>query len=432
MRILLVSFFFPPYNNIGALRVGKIARYLTQGGHDIRVIASANQPLQPTLPVEIPQEQVTYAPWLDVNRPVELALGGRQRVAANGYRSSRSMSGPMAGLFKTAGSVYKTLCNFPDGQIGWVPWATAAARHVTADWRPDVIYASAMPFSSLLVAASVARRLGIPWVGELRDLWVDHHAYSHPPWRRRVERRWEAHTLSRAAALVTVSEPLADRLRTLYGKPTAVIYNGFDPQDYPVASRTTSPDEPLRLVYTGMVYERFQDPTPLFQAIAKLGPLKERVRVAFYGRYVAHVKEQASRVGVEDQVEIHPPVPYCESLRLQVEADVLLLLLWNDRKESGIYSGKLYEYLGARRPILAVGPGDDLPAKLIRDRQAGVVMNDPPQIAAQLSTWITEKKSSQGIPPTEAEDVSDLTRESQTRQLEEFLHQVVLPARRAA
>ncbi len=91
------------------------------------------------------------------------------------------------------------------------------------------------------------------------------------------------------------------------------------------------------------------------------------VKVRFYGTNVYLLQELAQREGVLDKVEFYPRVSHAESLRIQVSSDVLLQLMWNDPSEVGTYTGKLYEYIGARRPILMLGYEHGVAADLIRE-----------------------------------------------------------------
>ena len=425
MRILLVSFFFPPYNAIGAVRSGKTAKYLLALGHDVRVISAADQPLAGTLPVEVPEERVLRTRWLNVNRPVEMLLGGRQRIAAHGYIAPVSGRPLLTSALRSLGAAYRTLLHLPDGEIGWYPFARTAGTRLIRAWRPDVILASGRPFTSLLVAHSLAHRFGIPWVAELRDLWTDNHSRLQPYPRRALERRVEARVLSSAARLITVSEPLAERLRGRVGDRVSVVTNGFDPDDYPRLATGGDPDRtgPLRLVYTGMVYAGKQDAGPLFRALHGLGV---GVEAHFYGRYLDTVKSQAAEHGVGHAVHVHPPVPYAESLRLQRLADVLLLLLWNDRAERGVYTAKLFEYIGARRPILAVGGTRDAATELIEARGAGVVAGDAEAIRGLLERWRAQKRLAGGIADLPAEATSSLSRMEKTREIENVLRLVAM------
>ncbi len=373
MKILIVSYFFPPYNTIGAVRVGKLAKYLVRQGHEVKVLTAKDQPLPPHLPVEIDEGNVIRTSWFNVNWLPEKVLGGRERVAKEGF----SVNSSLRTVLKQAGLLYKTLLNFPDGQIGWYLPALKAGKQLIRYWRPDVIYASASPYTSLLVASSLASKSGIPWIAELRDLWVDHHYYQYGPWRKLLESWLEREVLSSAQGIVTVSEPLAQVLRSKYSQPVAVILNGFDPDDFRGLRRHDRDNDSLtRIVYTGTIYEGKRDPSPLFSALSALSKeVQSRIYIYFYGRYLEPVRELGRRYGIEHLVVTHPAVPYKRALELQAEADVLLLLLWNDPKEKGVYTGKLFEYIGAGRPILAVGPKDNVAAELINKYGFGMVVS---------------------------------------------------------
>jgi glycosyltransferase involved in cell wall biosynthesis len=415
VRPLIVSWYFPPGNTIGAVRVGKLAKFLHENAIDFRVLSASSWGLPETLPLEVPAERVVGTPWTDVNELPRALRRARDWLRRGGQPPPLDPSGaPIvapAGL-PGIGAIYRALTNVPDRQIGWLPHALRHAGRRLAGWRPNLIYASAPPFTSLLVADRLSARYGCPWVIEFRDRWVDDPYYEKPAWRMAIETRWERRLVERAAAIVTVSEPWADSFRRKYpGKPVATILNGFDPDDF--APGDFAPDDfaadaarplggPLSIVYTGAIYPGRRDPTPLFQAMRELAPEAADLRVRFYGTSPEHVLPLARRCGVERLIEVFPSVPYRQSIRIQQAADVLLLLQWNDPKEQGNVPAKLFEYLAAMRPILGLGLADGVPAGVIRARRAGLFANEPAAIADQLAAWLAEKRRTgtvQGLAP---------------------------------
>ena len=424
MRILLISYFFPPYNIIASIRAGKMAKYLYQFGHDVRVVTARSIPYPLNLPVEFPQERIYATRWFDISWPHTLAMRSRRRSASvvSLIDGVQPLQLPYHLAIRLL-DIYRILFAFPDDAIGWFPFGWAQGERLLKTWRPDVIFASSGPPTSLLIAAAIRQQHGVPWVGELRDLWTDNHYYAFPMWRRVLETWVERRTLRTAAGLVTVSEPLAQTLRLRYSMPVEVVLNGFDPSDYPQAQPERA-RRLLRIVYTGNVYAGKQSAAALFAALQRLGARAGQVRVAFYGLNIqglVSVVSEARYHGVDHVLEINDAVPYQETLRLQRTADVLLLLLWNDPRERGVYTGKLFEYLGARRPILAIGPEDNVAAALIRERQAGLVSSDPAEIAAQLARWLDVKERGAAIPDLPASAAAGLSREEQARRLEQFL-----------
>ncbi|MGH8529911.1 MAG: glycosyltransferase [Nevskiales bacterium] len=422
MRILLVSFFFPPHNQIGAVRNSKFAKYLLRAGHDVRVLCAQNAPVPQTLALEIAPERVTYSNWYNVNRLPEMLLGGRQKVATQGYRRPGWSGRLMARL----GKLYAACINFPDGLIGWYWPAVRAGDQLLRQWRPDVIVATT-PVTGLLVGSALARRHGIPWVGDMRDLWTDNPVQaSTGPLRRFLEKRLEQRTLASAAALVVVAEPFAALLAQRYGKPVRTIRNGFDAEDFArLDSVQPSAGLPLNLIYTGMVYPEYQQSRSLFEAVRSMQVSPEQLRVDFYGRNLFPIQDLAREYGVERWVKVHAPVSYDESLRLQRKADALLFLTWANPGHAGIMTGKIYEYLGARRPLLLIGPQADDVARMVQARGAGRLYSSSEAIAAQIEEWIRIKQQGGQLPVTPERAAAGIDRQSQALELAEFLQECV-------
>ena len=417
MKLLFITHAFPPWNSIGAVRTSKTAKYLVEYGHKVKVISCKDQSLASNLPLAIPEHCVEYTSWWDINSPVELLLGGKKKVAAKGYYPSVSN---LPNWILSSGIFYKNFLNFPDGQIGWYPFARQAGSRIINQWRPDLIFASAAPFTSLLVASALSRKHRIPWVAELRDLWVDNHNWVRPPWRYYFENLLEHHVLGSARGLVTVSNPLAETLRLKYRIPCEVITNGFDPEDYPSSVNVPHSNGIVHVTYTGQIFDLKRDPSPLFIALNKLGEDTEKIRVHFYGRYLELARNIAVKYKVEHLVKFHQPVSHLEAVKIQTQSDILLLLPGYTNEERGVFTGKLFEYLGARRPILCVGNTGGVAAELVRERAAGVTLTDPDMIAKQLSLWIKQKKDHGEIPSLHPKVGDGFTRKEQTEKLINF------------
>lgn len=443
MRILIVSGFFPPFAPIAGVRPGKFAKYLLGRGYDVRVLAARDLPYPRLLPLEIPQENVTYTDWIDVNaisKRLARVLRGAQpdgnqkaTIAVDerkpGNPANRSTYKPLHQILRKLSAIYTDATNWPDPQIGWLPYALRDGTKLLNGWRADLIYATAPPLTGLLVAHKLARRFSIPWIAEFRDLWVDHPYYDAPNWRRRFEHAQERAVMRSASGLVTVSDGWRNILQEKFGKPTITILNGFDPDDYPPDTIPSESDRrELTILYTGTLYAGRRDPTPLFRAIACLGERGRRVRALFYGAAPKTVFHLADSAGVRRQVDVHEAVPYDIVTRLQRTADVLLLLRWNDPSESGVVPGKLFEYVGARRPILCFGTDKGTVPEIVRARGLGLVSEDPGRIAEQLGTWLDIKERTGSIPPLPSDARSGLSRIDQFTLLEGFLHSIVKPA----
>jgi glycosyltransferase involved in cell wall biosynthesis len=316
------------------------------------------------------------------------------------------------------------LVTIPEPQFGWFVPAVLAGQRLFRSWRPDVIYASALPFTAHLVAARLSRGAGVPWVAEFRDHFADNPYSNLPSWRAPIDRWIERKVMASASACVTVSEPMARRLRDLHSKPTVAVLNGFE-DDVASPQQPAASGGPLRLVYTGLIYPGRRDPSPLFEAIATLGLGATEIEVIFFGQDLRGVAEAAARHGVSHVVRVLGAIAHRDALAEQRKADALLLLLWNDPREAGVYTGKLFEYIGAGRAILAIGGEGGAAADLIRERGLGVAASHPAAITAALRTWIDQKRTTGRIvaPPESAK--AGLSRREQFTCVDALLRRTV-------
>src|SRR6185437_13126512 len=188
---------FPPTNAIGALRVGKFAKYLHEAGHDVRVL-SGRTAGDHTLPLEFPEDRVVRTPAWQVDELLDPLVSSVRRAArlAGLRRTSGETEGPQASptlqnpelLLQSRLKRHNyALVQVPDSRNGWLGSAVRAGREVLKSWRPDVMVASAPPFTTLLVARRLSREFDLPWLAEFRDLWADNPYYGFPEWRRRID-----------------------------------------------------------------------------------------------------------------------------------------------------------------------------------------------------------------------------------------------------
>jgi glycosyltransferase involved in cell wall biosynthesis len=389
MRVLLISYYFPPYNTVGAVRPGKFAKYLLQNGHEVEVLCAFKPPFPEGMPLEVPQRVVHPVRGWSVNAPLHWLLGGRQRVSQGGFQAI-GIGRPWA---RRLGQWYKTLFHWPDAEIGWVGAAIARGLELMKARPFDVIYVSAPPFSGLRVGAKLATFSGVPWVADFRDLWADNHAYDHPRWRLALDRHWEVSLLKTASALTTVSSPLAAKLAR-HGLPIWVVRNGYDPDDFKnlLQADVRVNDDQLLIAYTGSIYPGYHDVNTFCEGLSMFAASGRRARVRVVGRNVASLLEAATRHGVSSLIDVSSTVPRVEALALQKAADVLLMFLWGGR-EDGIYTTKFFEYVGAERSILAIGATNSDVGQWVRSADLGKIATTASEVADQLISWHEQKRS---------------------------------------
>lgn len=398
MHILLVTPYFAPENTIAAVRLTKFAEHWSEAGHEVVVLTR-----------RVADQGGLRAPSdVDVVRASDPTAQVHRATVGGRYDEGRGR-GVVAIVRRSVGWLARRFSPWPDR---FVLWTVSARRSALS--KPDVIVASGGPLSSLQLGSALARRFGVPWVADYRDLLSTGDYLRRSALRRRVERVMERRAVRTAAALLAVSEPMCDHLGDWLGRPATLVLNGYDPDDYP--DPTPNDDGRLRILYCGEIYRGKRDPGPLFAAIALLpSHLREQVVADFFGASVDQVEELAAQYGVEKQVRTFSRVTYREALGLQRGADALLSLLWNDPREGGVYSGKLFEYIGAGRPIIALGWDEGVAATMVRERDLGIASNDHERLASFLSGLLARKRSGRLVAWTQSASVEDLSRREQSQ-----------------
>ncbi len=430
-KVLVVSFYFPPTNKIAAVRLGKLAKYLPQFGWQPFVLtADEVKGYSQDLPVEIDEVNICRIPYFALGSAISYGLIGGQRTIYQAQPRSSAWRRALYKVIRLMEPVYtlpmiRTLTLEP---VGWYHHALKKGLEIISKEKFDIIFSSYGPSMSHLVASRLHRQTGIPWVAEFRDLW------SLNPYLRKVqpfhffEKEREKRAMKGSSLLVTVSEPAAKQLEALHSKKVVVICNGFDEDDYlddvPLTTKFT-------ITYTGNIYPGKQDPSPLFKAIAELekegriSPDDFEVRF-FGGGTLTSLLPAIRHHHLEHIVKIYGLIPFKESIRKQKESTVLLSLGWNDPGEKGFYTAKVFEYLGARRPILAIGLKGDVVDELLKETGAGVMVSEVSETKALLSQWMKEFKQSGAIlshfKPDEAA-ISRYTRKQQAAKLAQLLEE---------
>lgn len=368
MKKVLVIAYFPPHP-LPSPRVRGLAKYLPEFGWEPIILAASLPQRSDT------QFRVVETPYRDalsfwkrlfrLNPDEDLREGIKKRF---GITSKKSL---MDYILTFGGEIV----NYPDGYRGWKPFAIKAGDELLQQEDIQAMISSSAPITCHLIARELKIKHKIPWVADLRDLWTQNHNYSYSRFRKLFDRRLELKTLSEADALVTVSQPWADKLSMLHnGKVTYTITNGFDPEtvNIPPANLTAK----FTITYTGAIYPRKHDPAKLFAALRDL--ISDRViepddiEVRFYGSMADWVGKEIREYGLSDIVRQYGQVPKDVALQKQRESQLLYITKWQDPQERGAYSGKIFEYLAARRPILAADGSDDVVKDLLNETNAGI------------------------------------------------------------
>jgi len=408
VKILIIAGYFPPYSPASASRVNKLASYLEDHGHDIQVLCPHNDEFEPVLSPEVSPGRVHYIDYAKINdfpTTVKACLKsffGKSKKQSPPQNVTTPLDhGDIAPRRESAISIlYRRLTNIPDDMIGWYLPAVRAGKKIFQQWSPDIIFATLPPFTPMLVAARLGRMINVPVVFDYRDLWTNHPYYNSRGLRRGIDRLLENHALKQCAGLVTVTSTWAEHLRSARDIPVEFVMNGFDPADFNPEARASYDDGKITLLYAGYLYGGTRDPSVAFEALGRLGDKAQNFTILLYtpkGRADLNDRQNAliKQYNLEKNVICNRYIPQKQLLEIQQQVDVLMLLRWDHPGEDGVIAGKLFEYIGANKPVLSLGSTTGEAADIIRDNAFGLVSNDADEVATYLSTLLDKKRQGQ-------------------------------------
>jgi glycosyltransferase involved in cell wall biosynthesis len=391
-KFLLVTYHFPPSSASGSFRMLGLVRHLPRHGWEPVVVAP------PTMPWE----------------PADEALG-RQVPATTTVFSAPYPTGFLTKISR------KLLGPEPV----WLPRGLAAARRAVRETKPEVVITSGPPHWVHYIGLYLKCRAGLGWVADLRDPWMPRgdvgSIWAKTTW---ADRHGEKQMMKHADAIIS-NAPLAQTILQgaypRYADKIKMVTNGFDPESFQPVERSTT--RPIRIVHTGELYVG-RDPRTFLDALALLGkaPTSDRpIHAAFLGRNTGgkfDLDAEVTKRDLEAVVSVGGQVPYHQSLQDMAAADILLMLDGPGRK-LGV-PAKLYEYLGAGRPILALTDPDGDSSWVLRQSGLAHRIVAPPGNPEEIRQAICDLAAQVNQPKTPA-SLAMFTREHMAEQIAALL-----------
>jgi glycosyltransferase involved in cell wall biosynthesis len=367
VNLLLVAYFYPPCPDTGAHRPAAMAKWLRRLGHRVTVLTTSAYGGH--------NDEEGVVRTADLQR-LRARLHGHERIDA--LFDSDTYSGTPHPLSKLL---------VPEPLVAsWAPFARSRALRLHRRHRFDCVITSSPPESAHVVGRALARR-GVAWVVDLRDAWSFEPL--RPPFPtapqqsldRMLERRW----LASADEVVCVSRPAAEDLRQRLGIEPRMIPNGWDPEltkrdDEPGAIADMLEPKRISLVYTGRFGSYGRDPAPLVGALAELArrhpETAARLELVVAGPLTEAEAELMRTDVAPARIVVAGALPRQRALALQRTADALLLVA--QPRRSQLLNFKLFEYLAAQKPILALAAGTEA-GRISAEAGAAVVAADDPE-----------------------------------------------------
>ena len=435
--VLIVAYYFPPSGGPGVQRVLKYVQYLRDFGWEpvVLTVTDGNFPARDeSLLGEIPEGVRVVR--TEIFEPYDLyrKLTGKEKNVAIDVNTIRREGTRLSASERLSEFIRATFF-IPDARIGWFRPAVRAGMEAIREFGVDAIVSSSPPYTCALIARALKRKSGLPWIAGFRDPWT---GFITTPDRwalpARIDRSLE-HAVFREADLVEVAwEGIRrDALRKyprLDVEHFRYLPNGFDSNDFPDVEYRVNVDAPFTITYTGSMYGR-RNPDAFLRAVeslARRGEIDpERIRLRFIGRFGEEVMRMFHQSELHERIEVVPYLPHSESVRQVLTSDALLLVVDECDESDEVVPGKVYEYIGSGRPVLAVAPERSAIADLIEETRGGYVAhqtNVSGIASAFLQLYDDHRTGKRSMQP-DSEAVARYERRNVTGRLAELLDELV-------
>tara|TARA_R110000868_G_scaffold37111_4_gene131326 strand:- start:7200 stop:8423 length:1224 start_codon:yes stop_codon:yes gene_type:complete len=284
---------------------------------------------------------------------------------------------------------------FPDNKKGWIKPGFQKAKEIIADKSIDLVFATAPPYSNLILAKKIKEEFNIPVVMDLRDDWLESHLLSYPTQLHYLKMsKIESETLKVADQIIAINNLIASAVdkRNVNTKKVKVISHGFDPEDFAFKNENRD-SEKISFLYSGTFYpesgpEKFIEAMALF--LNENSSLNDKIELQFQGNLNNEYSSLFKQYGLEKNVINFGFLPHSEAVKNLMKADVLWLNNSHKKNSSTLSLGKTYEYMASKKPIIALVPEGDIKDTL---KEYGFAyISDPKDItglAKNIETVIT-------------------------------------------
>ena len=396
-KVLVITYYWPPAGGPGVQRWLSFTKYLPE--NDIQPVVftaeNADYPLiDQSLVAEVPDHVIVHK--LKIKEPygfARLFLGKKAKVMSSGILKESGHSLMERIALWVRGNFF-----IPDARRSWVKPAVQKISELIQEDDIKTVITTGPPHSVHLIGLNLKRQFDLKWIADFRDPWTSIGYHSQLKLSRSAQRKHknlESTVLNTADKIITTSHITAAEFAGLTSKPITVITNGFDTL---TGGGGYKLDRKFSLSFIGSLLSK-RNPVNLWRSLAEIlkenKSFREQLQINLIGVVSEQVFSTIKDTGLGDFTQLVPYVEHKKAIELQRRSQVLLLIEIDSEETRGIIPGKLFEYLAARRPILAIGPEHWEAGKMVRETGSGsyFLYKDQDAIKSQILQWFNQFES---------------------------------------
>ena len=377
-RALIISYYWPPSGGAGVQRWLKFVKYLRKFGWEPVLFIPSNPEypeIDHSLEKDVPAnlEIIRQSIWEPYDYYKKL-IGRKKEERINAAFLSEKKKNRFIENISVwiRGNLF-----IPDARRFWISPSVKTLSAYLSGHPVDAVISTGPPHSTHLIAQSLSNRFSIPWMADFRDPWTNIDFYKDlklTTWADRKHRILEKSVLEQARRVVVISRTMAEDFRKIQAREYDVVTNGYDPDD--TDSEPIIPDRKFSLAHIGTLVST-RNPLPFWETLKSLTVERKDfatdLEISLVGKTDHTVTESIRNYGLEPFIKRTDYLPHDQVVMQQRRAQVLLLIINNTPNANMILTGKFFEYLAAKRPILCLGPLEGDASAILQETKSGLL-----------------------------------------------------------
>ena len=422
-KVLIITYYWPPAGGSGVQRWLKFSKYLRDFEIEpiIYTVKNPSYPiLDDSLLSEIPEGIEIVKQKIFESNSLLSIFGSTSKKESAGFLN------PNPTFFGKIIQYIRANYFIPDARKFWIQPSVNFLSNYLENNHIDAIITTGPPHSMHIIGLELKKKLGIKWISDFRDPWTEIDYFQQLPLTKKATKKHhdlEQEVLRKSDMVVVVGETMKEKFLK-HTKRIEVLTNGFDSNEN---SLTQELDQKFSITHVGLMNSD-RNPTILWKVLNEISNtnpnFKNDLRIKLIGKLDDAVIQDL-KVFDHNTIETIPYLDHKNVSNYQASSQVLLLSINEVPSAKGIITGKIFEYLQAKRPILAIGPEDGDAAMILKNTKAGTIVGFKNKTALKATILNLYKEYKEGVLFVKSIDIEQYHRKNITSQLAEVIKKLV-------
>ncbi len=423
MKVLVITYYWPPAGGSGVQRWLKFVKYFRDFGIEpiVYTVENPNYPiLDESLESEVPKGiEILRQPIWEPNNLLSF-LGKKKNESAGFLNPNPTFFGKILQYIRANYFI-------PDARKFWVVPSVKFLKRYLSENKIDAIITTGPPHSMHLIGLKLKQQLGIKWMADFRDPWTEIDYFHQLPLSKKAIKKHhylEQEVLKNADKVLVVGNTMYESYAN-FSNNVVTVTNGFDGE---ITTTETELDSKFTITHIGLM-NADRNPKMLWDVLADICIENEEFVKDFKLKLIGKVDESVLRAisekNLKNNIQLISYVSHKEVVNYQKKSQVLLLIVNNVPSAKGIITGKIFEYLMAKRPILAIAPKNGDLAEILKNTNAGIVVdfNEKNELKRAILDLYSKYKLKDLV--IESNNIEQFHRKELTKKVSELLNEMI-------